>query len=272
MASFRDRALLALSDNARLAAALIPPGDTDRQLVRTLLAATYDLSAARIDQVSGAAVREIGLERPIFPVSRRRGNWSQLVPCYTRSEFTADVTTATPVWIDLLAQLSVTVVAEVDPGGAESVLARGLQDFTSFDEFRARFRFIDLDAFLAKHRISTVEELREAFEYVVTEVHLRTPGPFNPSDPANTHVLPVTLAAVVVDPFDLAEGLRAARLIQEAAQDVVGAQPTSVPAEVVAAYATAVVFASDGLGAGGPSPTDVTQLFAREGVVSLFVT
>lgn len=45
-----------------------------------MLAATYDLAIARVDQIKEVEVRSIGLQRPLFAVSRRTGQWSQTVP------------------------------------------------------------------------------------------------------------------------------------------------------------------------------------------------
>jgi hypothetical protein len=273
MATFRDRALLELSDATRLAGLLLPAGDTVGARVQTMLGASYDLSSARIDSVQSVAVTSVVLERPLFPVGHQTGGWQQTVPSFTRTDLTLDVpATADPVWVDVLAGLSVTVVTEVDPGGAQSVLAKGFDEFTTFDEFRARFAFIDLDDFLARHHISTVEELRDAFDYIVADVQFRTPGPFDPNDPANIHSLAVTLAAVAVDPFDLAEGLRATRLIQTAAQNLTGPKPTGIPADPLAAYATAAVFATNALGDAGLTAAEVEQLYAQQGVVSLFLS
>jgi hypothetical protein len=270
MTVFGDRALRELSDPAALGSLLLPSGDADGR-VRTMLGTTYDLSVARIDHVTGVHVRSVALQRPLFPVGRQEGSWSQLVPSFTRTEVTLSLPApADPVWIDVLAGIDVTVVAEVDPSGAEAVLSKGFDDFATLDEFRARFAFFDLDAFLATHHISTVEELRDRFDYVVTEIQLRRPTPFEREDPANTHTLPVTLAAVIVDPFDLAGGLRATRLVREAAKNLVGPVPASVPAEGTEAYATAVVVAADGL-PDGLTTTDVERLCAGEGVVSIFL-
>jgi hypothetical protein len=272
MASFTDRVLLELGAAAGLGAALAPADDPDRQLVRTLLAATYDLSTARIDTVRSAVVSSVTAARPLVPVAKRTGLWTQTVPSYLRAEVTLDVPLPTePVWVDLLARLDVTVAAEVDPGGAEAVLTRAVEGFATLDEFRARFTFIDLDAFLAEHGISTVEELRVAFQYLITEIRLRAPGPFDRDDPANAHTLPVTLAVLAVDPVDLTAGLRAARLVTEAVRDSAGAPALTAPIEQTAAYATAVVFDAGGLDAAGLAATAVQQLFAREGVVSLFL-
>ncbi|WP_033283342.1 hypothetical protein [Streptomyces sp. NRRL F-525] len=271
MSGFGDRALLALSDPVVLGALLSPTDGPGDQRVRTMLASVYDLSAVRVDTVTGVRVREITLQRPLFPAGRRDGAWSQLVPSYTRTELTLTVPEPTrPVWIDLRATVDVTLVAEIDPAGAESVVARAFDDFATFDEFRARFTFFDLDAFLAEHGISTVEELKDAFHYVVADIQLRTPPPFDPDDPANTHTLPVTLAAVVVDPFDLVGGLRATRLVREAARPLAGPPPAGLPAEAAEAYATALVLAADGL-PDGLAAADVERLCAAEGVVSLFL-
>jgi hypothetical protein len=269
MAGFRDRALLALSDPGTLAGLLLPSGDTTGARVRTLLAATYDLSAARVDTVSSVAVRDVALERALFPVGRQRGEWSQTVPSFTRAEFSVSrPAPADPVWIDLLARLDVTLVTEVDPGGAEQVLAQGIE-FATLDEFRAKVPFLDVDAFLAERHITTVEQLREAAEFIVAEVHLRKPGRFDPDDPGNIRVLPVSLAAVIVDPVDLAGGLRATRLVREAARDLAGTVPAAAPAESTEAYATAVVLDAGGLPA-GITPAKVEALFALEGVACLF--
>jgi hypothetical protein len=271
-AFFKDRALLRLSDPAVLGELLLPPGDTGGDGVRTMLAATYDLSAARVDRVTGAQVQAIALQRPLYPAGRVEGGWSQTVPAYTRTDVTLTVpAVGAPVWVDLLVQLTVTVVTEVDTGGVESVLSRGFDDFTTFDEFRARFAFFDLDAFLAEHHISTVEELREAFDYVVADIRLRAPGTFDPDDPANTHTLPVTLAAVVTDPFDVTEGLRATRLVREAVKGLIGAAPPGIPAESLEPYATAVVFDGTGLG-DGLTAADIQRLYAAEGVLGLALT
>jgi len=270
MTVFGDRVLRELSDPATLGALVLPAGDADGR-IRTMLEATYDLSAVRVDQVSAVQVRSVALERPLFPVGRQDGSWTQLVPSYTRTEVTLTrPAPADPLWIDLLAGIDVTVVTEVDPSGAEAVLSKAFDDFATLDEFRARFTFFDLDAFLAEHHIGTVEELRDAFDYVVTEIQLRRPGPFDPGDPANRHTLPVTLAAVIVDPFDLVAGLRATRLVREAAKGLTGAVPAGIPAEVTDAYATAVVVAAGGL-PDGLTAAEVERLYANEGVVPLFV-
>ncbi|MCA1705893.1 MAG: hypothetical protein LC808_22590 [Actinobacteria bacterium] len=273
MTTFRDQAMLKLSDPAAFGGLLLPAGDIDRQLIRTILAATYDLSAVRIDHVRDVAVGELELQHPLFAKDRKVGTWTQTVPSYTRTELTLDeAKSRNPTWIDILARLRVTVVTEIDPAGAESVVAETIDGFTTLDEFRQRFPFIDLNAFLAEHGISTVEQLRDAFQYLQTTVRLRAAAPFDPDDPANVHTLSVALATVAVDPFDLAEGLRAAQVIREASRTLIGATPTAVPVECTAPYALAIVFARAGPGGNGITVAAVEQLFARAGVAALFLS
>jgi hypothetical protein len=264
--------MLELGDPAAFGELLLPAEDSGRQLIRTMLAAAYDLSAVRIDQVRDVAVDELELQHPLFATDRKTGSWTQTVPSYTRTEIALDeATSRDPVWIDILARLRVTVVAEIDPSGAESVVTETADGFTTLDEFRRRFPFVDLDAFLAEHGISTVEQLRDAFQYLLTTVRLRTAAPFDPDDPANVRTLSVALATVAVDPFDLAEGLRAAQVIRETSRTLTGATPTAVPVECTAAYAVAVVFAGAGPGGNGITAAAVQQLFARAGVAALFL-
>ncbi len=272
MTSFRDSALLRLADPVAFRALLLPSGDSERRLVRTALAATYDLSAVRIDQVRDVVVDELVLQFPLFSEKRTAGSWTQLVPTYSRTEFVVDnERSPRPVWIDILAKLKVTVVAETDAAGVESVVNETVEGFTTFDEFRQRLPFVDLDAFMSEHGISTVEELREAFQYLLSTVRLRTAGPFDPDDPANVHTLGVAVATVAVDPFDLTEGLRAGRIITEAGRAVAGAEPVLPKVESIAPYASAVVFAETGPADGGTTVAAVEQLFAGAGVAALFL-
>ncbi|MGI5328744.1 hypothetical protein [Actinomadura nitritigenes] len=272
MRSFRDRTLVQLADPAAFRTLLLPAADPDRGALRTVLGAAFDLAAVRIDQVRDVAVDELDLQRPLFPTDRITGNWTQTVPGYTRTELALDeARAAAPVWIDVLARLRVTVVAEIDPAGAESAGTEPVDSFATLEEFRRRFPFVDLDAFMREHGISTVEQLREAFQYMVTTVRLKTPQPFDPDDPANVRTLGVALAVVAVDPFDLAAGLRAARLVREAGRARSGPNPATIPAETAAPYALAAVLAQSGPADAGLTAADVQRLYARAGVAALFL-
>ncbi|MFD0687810.1 hypothetical protein [Actinomadura fibrosa] len=272
MSSFQDRALLRLADPGALRDLLLPAADPGRAALRTVLGAAFDLAAVRIDQVRDVAVDELELQRPLFPTGRITGNWTGTVPAYTRTELALDeVRTAAPVWIDVLARLRVTVVAEIDPAGAESAATVPADSFATLEEFRRRFPFVDVDAFMREHGITTVEQLREAFRYLVTTVRLKAAAPFDPDDPANVRTLGVALAVVAVDPFGLAAGLRAARLVREAGRSRPGPDPATLPAETTAPYALAAVLAQSGPAGAGLTAADVQRLYSRAGVAALFL-
>lgn len=123
-----------------------------------------------------------------------------------------DVDTSAPLWVDLAAGLSVTLAIEVDTGEVESILVRQIDDIVSIEDFRSRFRFLDLDAFLAEHNISTVEELRERYAYLLTEIKLRQPPEFDPSDPSKEVSYDLGVAIMIRDRLEVTEALRGAKL------------------------------------------------------------
>ena len=57
-----------------------------------------------------------------IPSSRLAGVWSQTSPAYIRTDVSYEGTDGfEPRWIDVMAELSVTVVLEIDPGEVESI-------------------------------------------------------------------------------------------------------------------------------------------------------
>lgn len=197
MGGFVDRTLLRLGDPARLAVELSTPAP-DPQALGMLLASVHDLEHVRLESISQVAVPELRVQLPLFPAARQVGTWTRTQPSYVVTEVAVENRGGVdPVWVDLLARLRVTLVAETDPGGVESVLAKSMDDFATLEEFREQFRYIDVDDFMARHRLQTVEDLREAFEYLITEVRFRAPEPFDPADPRNQHDVEFELAVLI---------------------------------------------------------------------------
>lgn len=270
--TFSDRVLLQLSDPDDLAKLLAPIGAPPPARLSTIVSAVYDLAHARIDRIDQVTVRDVLLQRPLFPVLHHVGTWTGVVPAYSRSDVAVDRTAiAEPLWVDLLSTVVLRVVVEVDPGGVESVRTEEIEGFTTLEEFRARFRFIDLDDFMGRHSITTVEELREAYRYFLTEVRLRTPPVFDPTDPVNGHDIEVMLALLVRDQLDITTTLRDAKLVRALADDVVCTPAQSALGDAKEPYALAVVFPQAALVPTGTNATAVHDLFAREDVLSLFV-
>jgi hypothetical protein len=169
-----------------------------------------------------------------------------------------------------MAGVQLDVVVAVDPGGVESALTRAIENITSFDDFASRFRYLDLDSFLAERRITTVQQLRDDAEYLLAEVHFLAPPPFDPTDPANSHSVALDLAVTVVEQLDLGAGLRAARLLQAAGAVAPPASADPLLGPAATPFAVAVVFPAAELGPQQPTAAEVDELFAAAGVLPLF--
>ena len=248
MAGFGDRVLLQLTAPGALVELLAPGGVPLVPDLAMLLGSVFDLDHVRIDHIDAVTVGAVEVQVPFYPAQRHRGSWTRNMPQYLTTEVNVDTRDyAAPVWADLVARVTVHAIAEVDPGGVESVLSRDIDDFATLDEFRARFRFIDLDEFMARHRLHTVEDLREAYDYLKTEVRFHQPGPFNPADPANAHHIEFDLAVLIRDGLDLVDALRSAVTLRTVAgqlrtgpKDALLGRPESPLAIAVAVDRTAL--------------------------------
>ncbi|MFE5813184.1 hypothetical protein ACFQ6S_07255 [Streptomyces sp. NPDC056479] len=272
MSEFVDQQMVRLSDPAQLTSLVDPPGDPQHGRVRALLGAAYTMEFATIHGVSDVQVRQTEFQRPVFPPRRTAGTWFQTMPPYTRTDLALERHDPTaPVWVDLAAELGLTLLLDIDVGDVQSVLSHEITDFATLDEFRSRFRFIDLDAFMAKHDITTVEELREAFHYLITEVRLRFPGPFDPNDPANRHRYDLKLAILIRETLDVAAALRDAKLARTAMERAIVPQPRSDGTEVRTPYAPVLLFPVAAVPGPPLTQSVLESFFASEGVLTLFV-
>ncbi|MEW2352947.1 hypothetical protein [Spirillospora sp. NPDC029432] len=263
MGSFRDTAVARLADAAALAEALAPSAEF-------LVEQSYVLEHARLESVRSVTVRSLRVEEPVFPATRHAGSWTAVGRSPPeRTEFLAEGRADAPVWIDLLAGVEVEVVAEVDPGGLASLVVAALDDFRTLEEFRDRFRFLDLDAFMAAHGLATVEDLREAGQYLRAEIRLRKPAEFDPADPANRRTARLRVAVLVADPADVTGAIRAARLVSASAGAPV--PPPDELGEHRAPYAMAAVFPRVGAEPPGPTEQEITRLLAGAGIAALFI-
>ncbi|MFJ2172219.1 hypothetical protein ACIOHE_04795 [Streptomyces sp. NPDC087851] len=266
MGVIQDRAMARLTDKAGLAQLLTPRA-------RLLVEMTHELEYERVDSVTDLRVGSVTPQSPLFPPDSHQGYWSQVVPSITRADFGWAGETAEPVWIDVLAEVEVDLVAETDPGGLDSLVVKAVDDYTTLDEFRAQFRFLDLDAFMASHGLHTVEDLRDSGEYLRTEVRLRRPPVFDPADPANRRTVGLDTAVVIGDMDDVAGAVRTARRVAAAARDrPLAPGPFGVR---VAPYALAVAFPvpsprppppQQGLG-----QAEIETLLGDAGIAALFL-
>ncbi|MCB9107932.1 MAG: hypothetical protein H6633_27315 [Anaerolineales bacterium] len=272
MSTFVDQLLLQFGDPTHLVQLLAPPNDPDHTRLRGLVEAVYDMPFATLHAIRDVQVRRTEFQRPLFPPGRLTGTWQQTIPSYTRSDISLEQQPFAPLWLDILAMLDLTLVLEVDPGEVESILNREVADFNTLAEFRARFRFIDLDAFMAKHKLTTVDDLKEAYHYLITEIHLRAPGPFNADNPANHYHFPLEVILLMREVIDVTEALRAVKLARTAGERVNIYRPDINTAEVRTPYAPVLIFPEAALNGLPFTAAALQTFFAAEYILSLFVT
>ncbi|MEZ4861761.1 MAG: hypothetical protein R3C14_10650 [Caldilineaceae bacterium] len=273
MSQLIDQLLLQFSDPTQLIQALTPASDTGQTFLRTLIGAVYDMPFATLHQVLNVQVQRVVRQVPIVPLGSLNGFWQQTIPSYTRTDLCLEQQQPqAPLWLDLLVTLDLTLLLEVDPGEVESILTHSLADFNTLDEFRNQFRFIDLDAFMAKHDITSVEELKEAYNYLITEIKLRTPPTFDPNDPANQIRFPLDVAILLRDAIDVTEAMRTAKWVQQVADQRRTYQRELSTAEVRSSLAPLVIFPTAALNGLPFTAAALQRFFAAEHILSLFVT
>lgn len=268
MSGFVDRALLQLHDPAALTTLLTGGAAAPYPRLARLITTLYDTDAATIDHVQAVTVASTEPMVQIAVRTRICGTFTTSQPAHGLSDLRADLTAGDGPWAHLLAHVSLHVAIEVDPGGIESVVMTSIENITSLADFASRFRYLDLDAFLATHKITTVEQLQEAAQYLLAEVRLKPPPAFDPQSEANAYDVAVPLAITIVEEADLAAGLTAARQLLDAGKNQPPAPASAVLGAAHGAYAVAVV-----LPAKGPPPPDpaaVDALYAKAGVLPLF--
>lgn len=273
MSAFADQMMVTLSDATALRQLLDPPGDANHDRMRALIGAMYETPHARIHEVRDVALSRLERARPIFPPRENRGSWTRTSPGYTRTDVEwQDVDRLAPLWIDLSADIAVTLVLEIDAGEVESIIARDITGITSLNDFRSRFRFLDLDAFLEKHGITTVQELRDRFDYLIAEVKMKQPPAFDPNDPANRRRYDVSAAILIRDTLDVAGALRAAKLARAVlTRTTAYREEGEADFQTTSPYAPVVIFPQRSLQGTPFTEAGLRAFFAAEDVVAIFV-
>ncbi len=269
MSAFVDKVLLRLRDPLQVKALVAPPADTSFDTIKALFAAVYDLPAASLESVKSVQVVSSEFERPIFVPERRTGTWTKTIPAHERTDVLYESTNGMkPQWVDVVTRLRVTVVLEADPGEVESITVESLDDFTTLAQFKAKFGFFDLDAFMAEHGITTVDELKRLADYLLAEVKLKALPPFDPDDAANERQFDLELAILVRDTIDAAAALRDAKLTVALLEHALAYHRELGEAEVRTPLAPVLIFPDDALPA-GIGAGDLRAFYAAEGVLAL---
>lgn len=169
-----------------------------------------------------------------------------------------------------------------DPQGADRIRqlagtlyglpAAGVHDigeYATLAEFEAKFRYFDLAGYLARHHITTVEELKGAYRHLLGEIRLAAPPPFDPADPAHQRRVPLELAVLVRSTVDLTEALRSARLVRDLAERGTAYGRAAGAWEVHAPLAPVLVFPAAAVAASGVPEAVLVSFFAAQDVLAI---
>jgi hypothetical protein len=273
MSVFVDKVMLNLSDAEALRDLLAPPDDAAHERIKQLFAAVYALPFAVVHDVTQVEVLASDFQRPLFPPRRLAGTWTQTTPSLTRTDVQYEgLDGLNPEWLDVAARVALTVLLEVDAGDVESIRLTDIGEFATLSEFEAKFRYFDLAAFMSEHGITTVEELKRAYRYLLGEIKLKDPAVFDPRDPANQRRFELNLAVLIRDGIDVAAWLRDARLAREVAERTVPYHREIGEAEVRTPYAPLLILPEAAVAGTGVNEADLVAFFAAQGVLAVFVT
>ena len=213
------------------------------------------------------------MERPLFAPQRTFGSWTQTLPSQARTDVALDaLDESAPEWLDVAVELQLTLLMEVDPGEIDTLRTTPIEDFTSLADFRSRFRYFDLDAFMEENGIATVAELRRAYHHLLAEIKLKPTPPFDANDPDNVKGLPLRVAVLVRDTVDVAGALRDAKRVRKLLERTVAWTPTSEAGEATAPFAPIVVFPriTGTQTQAEASQSAIAALYAHERIVTVF--
>jgi hypothetical protein len=273
MSVFVDRMLLRLRTPANVESLIAPAADTNREILRSLFAAVYDLPFGRLHSITAVEVVGSEFERPLFPPHRTIGSWTQTIPSHTRTDLTFESSNGLqPNWIDCVSEVNLTVVVDVDPAEVESVVVRSIDDFTTLAQFRAKFMFLDLDEFMAEHGITTVAELKAAFNYLLAEIKAKAAAPFDPTDPANERRFKLKLAVLIRDAIDIAASMRDVKLALAAVERTLSYHREVEEAEVRTPYAPVLIFPEAAIAPGTIDANELKNFFAVDRILVLLTT
>lgn len=271
MSQFIDRAVLQLHQPAPLAALLKGSGGAPYPHLERLVTAVFANDSERLHRIDDLTVLEV---EPVVMLPERErltGMWTVTQPASGLGDVRGELTRAgSGPYAHLMASVQVTAVVELGGSRIDTMTIQSIENITSFADFESRFRFLDLANFLATHRITTVDQLRQAGPHLLTEIRLEQPPAFDPQDSAHAYDVQLDIAIVVQDVLDVTAGLVAARELWNAG----ASQPPGVRSPVLGPttrpFAVAIVFPSTALGPTQPSATAIGNLYAAAAVLPLF--
>jgi hypothetical protein len=138
-----------------------------------------------------------------------------------------------PLWLDIAAKVDLKLLMEVDRGEVQSINTHSL------DQVRIQGKPLP---------------------------------PFDPNDPANIYSYTLNVAILIRDTIDVAATLHDVKLASTVSERIVTYRKEVDVAEVLAPYASIIIFPQTALNGSPLKPDALQSFFAHEGVLALFMT
>lgn len=234
MSLFIDQILLQLSDQAQLIQLLSPTADTPHTRLLTLLNTMYNLQFAIVHEVRNIAISQVEFQRLLLTTHEQRGTWTQSSPNHMHTDVVYEGSDKLePLWLDIAAKVELKLLMEVDRGEVQSIHTQPLDKVT---------------------------------------IQGKQPPPFDPNDPANLYNYTLNVAILIRDTIDVAATLHDVKLASTVSERIVSYSKEVDVAEVLAPYASIVIFPQAALNGLPLKPDALQSFFAHEGVLALFMT
>ncbi|HVQ93860.1 MAG TPA: hypothetical protein VMU51_22670 [Mycobacteriales bacterium] len=272
MTDFADQLMVRYLDPANVAALLMPPADTTRQRIRALLAGVYQPQLLTVEAVDEVSVRATRFQVPIVEPVTVRGTWDRVIPPPAeRALATVELPSlAQTFWLDMMLDAVVgvrvsTSAALLDAVGSEDVSGLSQPDFV------ARFAFLDLPGLMRAAGVGTYQELQADFPRLY-KLHYADPPAYDPDDPAAVRSYRLRVSALFFPTLDLAGALRQLGRTRRAVDAAMPRVDEYEGGDLLSASAWLAVFPAGAVGAGTPSPAEITALLGADRFVAAFET
>lgn len=273
VSGFVDALMLKLHAPGGVQELLVPADEQGRARIRQLAGALYGLPASIVHDVVKVEAVAAEFQRPLFRSRMLTGTWTRTSPEHARTDvwYEGREAGAPPEWIDLSVRLAATLVLELDSGEIESIALADIGEFASLAEFEAKFRYFDLAGYMARHHLTTVDDLKRAYRHLLGEIRLSAPPPFDPADPANQRRVGLELAVLIRDAVDVTEALRSARLVRDLAEQGLAYRRDTGEFDVHAPLAPVLVFPATAVAPTGIPAANLLAFFAAQDVLAILV-
>jgi len=184
--------------------------------------------------VQNIAISQVEFQRLLLTTHEQRGTWTQSSPNHMRTDVVYEGSDKLePLWLDIAAKVNLKLLMEVDRGEVQSIHTQPLDQVT---------------------------------------IQLKKPPPFDPNDPANIYNYTLNVAILIRDTIDVAATLHDVKLASTVTERIVSYSKEVDVAEVLAPYASIVIFPQTALSGLPFQPVALQNFFAKEGVLALFIT